>query len=235
MDIGFFFSFENEVVQLPINPPKVDVKYGSNNKSSEIVKLGEINILRNRKLGSVSFESFFPEEEWFPGIRTLGRFRSPSFYKDFFLRIKESGKPARLVITGIDLNMLVSIEDFNYYHQAGDHEDMYYSLALKEYRPYNIRTIPVNPQLSGATASNAVSISVQNQPTTKPTQITIGSEIILNGTVYQDSYGGGKSAAYLNLKGKVTLINLKGTHIYHIAAMNGNWIGWAAEESVRLA
>ena len=235
MDIGFFFNFENQVVQLPVNPPKVEVKYGSNNKSAEIVKLGEINLLRDRKLASISFESFFPEDTWFPAIRTLRRFEKPSFYKEFFLKIKDSKQPVRLVITGIDVNMLVSIEDFNYFHQAGDHEDMYFSLTLKEYRPYNIRTIPVNANLSGAALSEPVSISVQNQPTTKPTKITIGSEIILNGTVYQDSYGGGKSAAYLNLKGKVTLINLKGSYPYHIAGMNGNWIGWTSEGSVKLA
>ena len=234
MDIGFFFSFENEVVQLPINPPKVEVKYGSNNKSAEIVKLGEIILLRNRKLGSISFESFFPEEQWFPGIRTLGKFERPKFYKDFFLKIKDSGKPARLVVTGLDLNMLVSIEDFNYYHQAGDHEDMYYSLALKEYRPYNIRTLPVTPNLVGAVAS-IPNVSVQAQPTAKPTQITIGSDVVLNGTVYSDSYGGGSSKAYLNYRGKVSLINVKGSYIYHITSPTGAWIGWAAEGSVKLA
>ena len=84
MDIGFFINYDNQVIQLPVNPEKVTVKTSGNNSTSEIIKLGEINLLKDRKLQQISFKSFFPQDTWFPGIRTLGDFRQPEFYKSFF-------------------------------------------------------------------------------------------------------------------------------------------------------
>ena len=98
MDIGFFIKYNNQAVQLPVNPEKVEVKYSGNNSTTEIIQLGEINLLKNRKLAEISFSSFFPQEDWFPAVRTRGRFKTPDFYKEFFEGIQEDKKPCRLKI-----------------------------------------------------------------------------------------------------------------------------------------
>lgn len=226
-DIAFVFEYKNRLVHLPINPPKIQVTYSGNNKVDEVVELGDINILRNRKLANIKFESFFPEDDWFPAIRTKNRFEKPRFYKDFFEGMMADSKECRFIVTGIDINMLVSIEAFEFYHQAGDHEDAYYSLELKEYRPYGIafETVRVAP-----TGEKVLTLA----PKRTETKISIGSSVILNGTVHYDSYGARPGKTFSNHRGIVNLINIKGTHPYHVTTSEGGWLGWVKESAVRI-
>lgn len=249
MDIGFFIKYDNQVVQLPVNPEKVSVNFKANNTTAEIIKLGEISLLKDRKLQEISFESFFPygpegvhPSVWFPGIRTVGEFQQPEFYKAFFEGIMNDKKPCRLVITGINITIKCSVEKFNYYHQAGDHEDAYYSIDFKEYRDYSITPIGVDASLlrTVSTASTANSSATTNKAAASvkpiaPTKITVGCDVILNGTVHYDSYGAKPGKTFKNYKSKVNLINTKGSHPYHITTPSGGWLGWVTAESVVLA
>lgn len=234
MDVGFYFEYEGKVVQLPVNPDKIEVDVEGNNKSLEILSLGEINLLRDRKLTAISFSSFFPADTWFPAIRTFGDFEGPDFYKKFFMNLFESKKPVRFIVTGIDITMfmqtdkLVSVEKFKIKHQAGDHEDCYYDISLKEYRSYTIQEV----QLNTNTGTNTT--QTLRTPTTAPTQITIGCKVLVNGTLYRDSYGNNPGKKLTNYTGKVSLINLKGTKPYHIVDANGGWLGWVDKGSVKL-
>ncbi len=231
MDIGFFINYNNLVVQLPVNPEKVEVRYDGNNRTTEIIKLGEINLLKDRKLAEISFKSFFPQDDWFPAVRTKGQFETPDFYKKFFEGIQKDKKPCRLIITGLNITMKVSVENFSYYHQAGDHEDAYYSIDLKEYRDYHITQIPTNSSSERSTATKAPAPA---KPVA-PTQITKGCDVILNGRVYYDSYGSKPGKTFSNYRGKVNLTNMKGSHPYHVTTPSGGWLGWVTKESVVLA
>lgn len=237
MDIGFFINYDNQVVQLPVNPESVSVSYSGNNSTTEIIKLGEINLLKDRKLAEIQFESFFPEEEWFPAIRTRGEFKKPQFYKDFFTGIQAARKPCRLVITGIDISMKCSVEQFKFTHQSGDYEDAYYSLSFKEYRDHQITQVAI---LSSNSSSNSSSSSSNTQVATPgkavaPTNITIGCSVILNGRVHYNSYGAKPGKTFKNYKGKINFINTKGSHPYHVTTPSGGWLGWVTKESVVLA
>ena len=227
-DIAFVFEYKNRLVHLPINPPKIQVTYSGNNKVTEVVELGEINVLRNRKLAKIKFESFFPEDDWFPAIRTKNRFEKPKFYKDFFEGLMNDAKECRFIVTGIGINMLVSIEKFDYTHQAGDHEDAYYTIELKEYKPYGIAYETKSVEATGEKILTPA-------PKRQETKISIGSPVILNGTVHLDSYGSGPGKTFSNYQGKVNLINIKGSHPYHMTTPDGGWLGWVEESAVRLA
>ena len=237
MDIGFFINYNKLVVQLPVNPDKISVSFKGNSTTSEIIQLGEINLLKDRKLRELSFSSFFPYDKWFPGIRTLGEFKQPEFYKDFFTGIMEDKKPCRLIITGLNITIKCSIEEFEYYHQAGDHEDAYYSIKLKEYRDYGVAEIAVvSSSVSQLVASSAtLSQSPKPAKSIAAEQITIGCNVILNGRVHIDSYGNKPGKTFKNYKCKVNLMNMKGSHPYHITTLSGEWLGWASAESVVLA
>lgn len=234
MDIGFFINYDGQVVQLPVNPEKVEVKYGGNNSKTEIIQLGEINLLKDRKLAEISFKSFFPQNDWFPAVRTRGQFKTPDFYKDFFTGIQEDKKPCRLIITGLNITMKTSIENFSYYHQGGDHEDAYYSVDFKEYRDYHIAQLAIDSSLNSIVAPKDSPIPAPAK-TTAPDQITIGCDVILNGTVHYDSYGSKPGRTFSNYKGKVSLINIYGSHPYHVTTPTGGWLGWVTKESVVLA
>ena len=129
-------------------------------------------------------------------------------------------------MTGIGFDDDVVIERFDYYHQAGDHEDTYYSIELKRYQSYTVSVISKQAATGQLTEAKV---------TPAPTQITIGCDVILNGQVHYDSYGSKPGKTFKNYKGKVNLINKKGTHPYHVTTPSGGWLGWVTEGSVTLA
>lgn len=231
MDIGFFFEYEGLVVQLPVNPAEVKVSFSSNNKVEEIVKLGEINMLKNRQLSKITFSSFLPQESWFPAIRTTGEFKDGSFYKDLFEKIMESMKPCRFMITGLNINNLYSIEEFNYEHRAGDHEDAYFDITLKEYRDYKI----TNTKLDLKTKKDEVKkVEFEPDKARQQLEVTIGSKVNVNGRIHLDSYGAKPGKTLIGYIGRVNLINKKGTHPYHITSPDGGALGWVGKEQVEI-
>lgn len=229
MDIGIFIEYDNRVVQIPVNPQKFEVKTEGNNQTEEIVALGEIVIPRKKKLSTISWECFFPHEDWFPGIRTTFGFKAAGFYLKFIDKIRKACKPCHLTVTGINFDEDVVIETFDYYHQAGDHEDTYYSISFKKYQSYNVS------QISVADALKKLQNPSEDEATPEAKEITIGCSVILNGTVHYDSYGSKPGKTFTNYKGKVNLINKKGTHPYHVTTPSGGWLGWVTKESVVLA
>lgn len=235
MDIGIFIEYDGTVVQIPVNPSTFKVNTGGNNTTTEIITLGEIVIPKKQKLSSISWDCFFPYESWYPAIRTKGGFKSAQFYLDFINKIREDCKPCHLTVTGIGYDDDVVIESFDYFHQAGDHEDTYYSISLKQYRPYAVSVISktsATGQLSKTTAVGTVAPEASVVPT--PKEITIGCDVILNGTVHNDSYGDKPGKTFTNYRGKVNLINKNGTKAYHVTTPQGAWLGWVSTESVVL-
>ena len=236
MDIGIFIEYDNRVVQFPVNPEKFAVKTSGSNETTEIIALGEIVIPRKKKLSGISWDCFFPFEEWYPAIRTKGSFQSAKFYLDFINKIRDDCKPCHLTVTGIGFDDDVVIESFDYYHQAGDHEDTYYSISLKSYRPYTVSVVSktdITNQLKKSSALGSVSSNSAVSP--KPTEITIGCDVILNGRVHRNSSGAKPGKTFTNYKGKVNLINKKGSPPYHVTPPSGGYLGWVTKESVVLA
>ena len=231
MDIGIFIEYDGRVVQIPVNPQTFNVKTDGNNATTEIIALGEIVIPKKKKLSGISWESFFPYESWYPAIRTKGSFKSADFYLQFLDKIRDDCKPCHLTVTGIGFDDDVVIESFDYYHQAGDHEDTYYSITFKQYRPYTVAILSKD-----ATPTTSVgTVSPQASVTPQPKEITIGCDVILNGRVHYDSYGAKPGKTFSNYKGKVNLINQKGSHPYHVTTPSGGWLGWVTKESLVLA
>lgn len=235
MDIGIFIEFSGQVVQIPVNPQTFNVNTSGNNATTEIITLGEIIIPKKKKLSSISWESFFPYESWYPAIRTKGGFKSAQFYLDFLDKIRDACKPCHLTVSGIGFDDDVVIDSFEYYHQAGDHEDTYYSISFKRYQPYGVSIISKTADTTQVKTTAVGTVSPQATVTPEPKEITIGCDVILNGRVHYDSYGSKPGKTFTNYKGKVNLINKKGSHPYHVTTPSGDWLGWVTKESVVLA
>ena len=236
MDIGIFIEYNGQVVQIPVNPETFNVKTGGNNATVEIITLGEVVIPRKKKLSTINWESFFPYESWHPSVRTRGSFKSAKFYLDFLNKIRDACKPCRLTVTGIDFDDNVVIESFDYYHQAGDHEDTYYSISLKRYQPHTVSILSQTKEYEDPKETTAVGTVAPNAAiTVEPKEITIGCDVVLNGTVHLDSYGSKPGKTFTNYTGKVNLINKKGSHPYHVTTPTGGHLGWMQRESVVLA
>lgn len=234
-DIGIFIEFRGVVYQIPVNPEKFTVSTDGNNATEEIINLGEIVIPKKQKLSSISWESFFPHASWHPAIRTKGGFKSAGVYTTLINRIRTACAPCHLTVTGINFDDDVVIESFEYYHQAGDHEDTYYSISFKKYQPYAVSIISKDEAIAGLVKTTPVgTVSPQTSITPEPKEITIGCNVVLNGTVHYDSYGSKPGKTFTNYKGVVKLINKKGSHPYCVYTPSGGALGWVTKESVVL-
>lgn len=139
-----FFNFNGEIIKLPVNPEIIRVKKEGDNKAYQILKLGEINVLGDMKLSQIDFEVLLPGRIY-PFVLTKENFKGPDFYLKKFDKHMKSKAPVRLVITGepMAINQLVSIESMEYEKRAGEEEDVYMKLELKEYRDYGLKTFTV--------------------------------------------------------------------------------------------
>ena len=234
MDIGIFIEYNGRVVQIPVNPETFNVSTAGNNETTEIISLGEIVIPRKKSLSEISWDSFFPYESWHPAVRTKGAFKSAKFYLDFINKIRDKCKPCHLTVTGIGYDEDVVIESFDYHHQAGDHEDTYYSISFKKYQSHAVSIIAKDKPKDKPEDKPEVPEKVPEK-VPEPKEITVGCDVILNGTVHLDSYGSKPGRTFTKYKGKVNLINKKGTHPYHVTTPSGGWLGWVTKESVVLA
>ena len=134
MAIKFFFVYNKTLIQLPVNPPELEVNAPGNNKVMETVKLGEINTLKNKKLTNITISSFFPNTLNAPWVVASGLLaQKPYYYINLFEDIRNKKETLRLVVADLGVNMEVSIEDFKYGFEAQD-DDIKFTLSLKEVR-----------------------------------------------------------------------------------------------------
>ena len=232
MAIRFFFEFENQVVQLPVNPEEIVVKSGGNNKTEEIVKLGEINILREKKLKTISFECFFPKDSSPPYVLTKGKFEDRNFYLEFFEKIRDSKKPCRFIISDTKINMLVSIEDFDSGYKSGD-EDLHYRISIKEYRPHEAKVVKIKlPENKSEPAKVTPPPAAPPRP---KTGFAIGDTVIADGKYWYTSYGDSPYGTFNNFTGKISHIvaDKNRKYRYHITTPSGGYRGWVAESQIK--
>lgn len=153
MNYGIELSFngQTEVIQIPVMPDALEVDKGSNNKTYDVVGLGEVNVIKSPKLMGFSFSSFFPAQRY-PFVIT-SKLLAPSEYVNTIKEWMTARQPIQFkyVSDSYDINTLASIEGFDWKEVAGSSGDIEYSLELKEYVPYTAKTAEIEQSASGAT------------------------------------------------------------------------------------
>lgn len=230
MAIRFFFEFENQVIQLPVNPEEIVLKSSGSNKVEEIIKIGEINLLREKKLTECTIEGFLPANPNAPYIVTSGRFEPPEFYLEFFEKIRASKTPCRFIISDIGINMLVSIEKLEHGLTAGD-PDIQYSMSLKEFRPFSAKTVVIK---APTTPTDPPKIE-KSAPERPKTGFAIGDIVIANGKYWYTSYGDPPYGIANNRTAKIGLIVADTTRKYRYAiyTLEGGGLGWVDESQIK--
>lgn len=152
--VQMMLQFNGKQLTLPINPEKLTISRSAENADLNIIGLGKVARKGEPSLKTLSIESFFPSASsyFFTGV-------SPSTCIEFINEIwkteNTNNNVAKLVITGIPIpiNMYIVIDSFNYDHRAGEEDDIYYTLGLKEYVAYGVKTVKVD--LSGLASARA--------------------------------------------------------------------------------
>ena len=150
---------------LPVKPSEFTVTVGSKNTVVNVVNLGDINLIGNTGLREITLSSFFPAKDY--NFSNNGERKKPLTYIKKIEEWRKSGNPIRVIITGEILNMLCTIESFSYKEQDAT-GDIYYEIALKEYKKIKVRKVSTGASTS-KTSSRAVKSPKNNKGTTYTT------------------------------------------------------------------
>ena len=229
MSIGIFMEYRGLLIQFPVNPAELKVKTEGNNEPTEVIKLGEVNIARDKKLTTVEFESFLPEKNIYPFIRTKNQFEGPKYYIDFIEKVRNEKKPIRFLVSDTNINFMALIEEFEYGYKYGSN-DIEFKVSIKEFREVRVKEVKISNY-----ASNRPNRETSSNRGNSSGNVTPGCTVIVNGRLHRDSWGKGPGMTLKNYKGKINFVKTDGRQYpYHVTDMSGGWMGWVTKDSVRV-
>lgn len=124
-------------VTFPVNPEDYTVSVSHRNTVTNVIQVGDVNLMGKTGLREVSLSSFFPAKNYNFGS-SLG---DPISTVETIEGWRKSGDPCRVVI-GRVLNMECTIESFNWGEQDAT-GDIYFTLRLKEYKRIKLKKATV--------------------------------------------------------------------------------------------
>ena len=229
------YSFYLDRILLPVAPSKLSIGFKSHNKTLNLMNDGEINILKDPGLLDISFDVLIPNTKYPFSIYESG-FELADKYIEKINKLKTDKKPFQFIVTrtkpdGIPIfntNIKVSLEEYEMSEDAEEGFDIMLSIKLKQYKVYSTKIVKIEKA-----KEDTPKVEVIQERESDPKEIMIGSDVIVNGVLHRDSYGKGAGQSRNNYKGKVNLINKKGSHPYHVTTPEGAWLGWVTEGSVK--
>ncbi|WP_339075207.1 LysM peptidoglycan-binding domain-containing protein [Clostridioides difficile] len=145
------YDFYLDGVQLPIPPPKLEIKVTNKNKTVDLINTGEVNILKKEGLSEISFEAEFTHNK-LPFYR--GAFKDVQFFLSKLELLKTDCKPFQFIVSRemggkvlFNTNMKVSLEEYNIVEDADNGSDVKVAIKLKQYRDYSTKKlVPATPE-----------------------------------------------------------------------------------------
>jgi hypothetical protein len=152
-------SYDNrrEWIVIPVLPASIEMSEGGAGSTFNVAGLGEINVIKDRKLSEYGFSSFFPAEDSLfrpeNGLADAKDAARPKFYYKppyecvkLIMKWMESKRPIRFKYQGATfaINSPVSIESFQWKEVAGGGGDIDYSIKLKHYVFYSAKKVTVH-------------------------------------------------------------------------------------------
>ncbi|AQR93516.1 LysM peptidoglycan-binding domain-containing protein [Clostridium saccharoperbutylacetonicum] len=163
---------DEEGFLLPVLPEKIQIDEGGDNKSYNIVNLGEVNIINLPKLTKISFDSYFPLNRG-PYVSSE-KLYAPSVYIKKIQEWRKKCCKVRFIFTGstldsvfntsTEINNLFSIENFKYEEHGGEVGDIYYTLELKKYKNYAAKKIDIKKDVTAVTATVSQAATRESNP-----------------------------------------------------------------------
>lgn len=146
----FLFQYDNEpdsVTVLPIAPASLKTSLKSNNKSIDLISIGEATLIKDAPLREFSFKILLPRFDTIADVKeSSGYFHEPIFYLNKFREFKTRKKPVRFIVNRVlpdgttiyPGNLLVTFESYTVDEKAGEEGEPWIDLKLKEYRDIQV-------------------------------------------------------------------------------------------------
>ena len=127
-------------IVIPVLPEKIKVSSPGGNETVSVLGLGDVLLLRQKGLRTISWDSFFPVHS---APYVTGAITPPPELVRTIQKARDALKPVRFLITGTDLDMntQMGIDTFDYEERSGELGDLYYSIKLVEWKDYSPRRI----------------------------------------------------------------------------------------------
>lgn len=132
MDIYIKWKNDTKSIQIPVLPESFELTETVNNTTVNVHNLGDINLKGKKGLNGLSFESFFPCQNY--GF-LHGNFKSDP-YESYIAKLNkllDDNETVHVIITETDINGFFTIESFNYGHSEKV-KDIGYTISFKEYK-----------------------------------------------------------------------------------------------------
>jgi len=138
-------STENRknVIVLPVNPLTVEFTESQLNQTISLLNVGEVNLKGERGLKKTKLSSFFPSESS-PFFKYAKN--TPDKYVSMIEEWKRSQEVVRVIVTDLQMNIAMLIDDFSCSMKEGD-RDIYYTISLSEYRTLNVPAVKINTKV----------------------------------------------------------------------------------------
>lgn len=132
MNIYLSVNKRKQILKLPILPEEIKINSNRKNETFTTINFGDIKLLGEAGLKDTEIESFFPKN---PKSYSFAREKKRKGWDCVKLIESWASKkiPVRLTITGTPINILMSIDSFEYGVQDGT-GDIYYTLSLSEFK-----------------------------------------------------------------------------------------------------
>ncbi len=152
------YNFYLDGVQLPIAPPKLQVKIKNQNKTITLINEGEVNVLKKAGLTEILMDVRIPQTKY-PFASYSGGFKVAEYYLNHFEKLKtQKDKDGNLIPFQFicsrfspngkmlfDTNIKVSLEDYQLGENAEDGFDLIVTVNMKQYRDYGTKTVKITP------------------------------------------------------------------------------------------
>ena len=238
-DTMIYVKIGGKKYTLPVNPEEIEVSHPHVDKTAEVAGLGEILIPQKPGLREITFNSFFPGYDD-PYVHD---YRNPRTLAKAFEKAWKNRTKCRLIIArsiDYDTNMQCLITDWKITDKGGEPDDLYYSVAFREYRSYGVTQMTVvsgsanEPGANLTPADGALSQRITVSTTTvremDTPQMVVGASVILNGEYYYNSQSVGIAGVANGDTGVLTRIDDTIIAPYYVEGF-----GWFAASSVTLA
>ena len=163
MAVEMIIQFKSKYLKLPINPENLQPTRSASNTNIDIIGIGPATRKGNPGLMALTISSFFPGYNSYYYTGVLPK-TCIEFIEEIWNTENTNNTVAKITTTGlpVNINMYFVIESFDYEHKAGEEEDIYYDLKIKEYKPYGVKKVKVENNTATQTVSRTESTSKTN-------------------------------------------------------------------------
>lgn len=140
--VKMLIQFNKQQLTLPINPEELQVSREADNEDINIVGLGKATRKGEPGLRTCTISSFFPNKNSYFYTNVKPK-TCVNFINKIWKTDNKNNNVAKIVTTGLPKNLVMYfvVNNFSYNNKAGEEQDIYYELEIKEYVPYGVKLV----------------------------------------------------------------------------------------------